>query len=78
MVRLAAPLLGEQRAEPEPARLGEVVVQVVDLDVEDELVAGDHGARGGEVAGGVGVQQIAATRAPAGAAARTWRHKSGA
>ena len=59
-IRLSAALLGKQRADPEPAGLGEVVVEVVDLHVEDELVARDRRARGGEVAGGVGVQQVAA------------------
>src|SRR2546421_12676714 len=59
-IRVTAALLREQSADAEPARLREVVVQVVDLHVEDELVAGDGSSRRVEVTGGVWVQEIAA------------------
>src|SRR5438876_1161831 len=59
-IRVTAALLREQSADAEPARLREVVVQVMDLHVEDELVAGDGSSRRVEVTGGVWVQEIAA------------------
>ena len=77
-VRLPAPLLREQHADPQPAGLGEVVVEVVHLHVEDELVAGDGDARGGEVAGGVRVEEVAPRRRRPHAAARGARPASGA
>ena len=46
---------------PEPARLREVVVQVMHLHVEDQLVAGDRGTRSVEVTDRVRVQQVATT-----------------